>query len=469
MSIAALPTPGFDLDAILAPIPGNLPAGRNLRDIMNSTYATLQARMVQADNASFRRTLSTKEAKEKFWSEEVIVPGLRALREESKDLDIAAWVARGLVQTQGALGLYVGLRLIEGLHQRYWTNLYSEPPDSGIEPLGLEVQEHRRSILSGLDEELAKGLNVFEFLPAATPGKPLHFRSFQNAKEQKAKNENDSQAFDDYQTAVAANRRSRFESALGYLREAKALLDRAAVEIAARYDILAKKKNAPYFSMLEPVLVSVIAYLEELLPWAQPDPVSAPQTPSSPAEAGSPSSSLTGTAVRVEVASPSVTVIYTPRDRADALDMLRDVAVYLQKQEPLSPVPYLLCRAIHWGQMPTLKEWIEELLSEKSTEADPLRLVFGSSAFESPNSNGKYAPKSRADAFQRLSDIAVFLQINEPLSPLPALIQKAIRWGCRLSHDGWLAEVLGKDPALLALSRTILGIVPKAEPSGLAK
>ncbi|WP_432261363.1 ImpA family type VI secretion system protein [Cupriavidus sp. TMH.W2] len=51
-------------------------------------------------------------------------------------------------------------------------------------------------------------------------------------------------------------------------------------------------------------------------------------------------------------------------DRAHAYRLIRDVADYLARQEPHSPTPYLLRRAVRWGQMP-LADLMQEILREE--------------------------------------------------------------------------------------------------------
>ena len=59
---------------------------------------------------------------------------------------------------------------------------------------------------------------------------------------------------------------------------------------------------------------------------------------------------------------PMVSSSGTFANREEAYQMLRQVASYLQRTEPHSPVPYLLERAWAWGHMP-LPELLQELIS----------------------------------------------------------------------------------------------------------
>ncbi|MBK1660896.1 hypothetical protein CKO45_22000, partial [Paracraurococcus ruber] len=58
-------------------------------------------------------------------------------------------------------------------------------------------------------------------------------------------------------------------------------------------------------------------------------------------------------------------------DREAAYQLLEEVAAYLERIEPHSPVPPLLRRAIGWGRM-ALPELLAELMQE---EGGPFRLL----------------------------------------------------------------------------------------------
>jgi type VI secretion system protein ImpA len=56
----------------------------------------------------------------------------------------------------------------------------------------------------------------------------------------------------------------------------------------------------------------------------------------------------------------SVTAI---KARQDAFRRLGEVADYFRRNEPHSPVSYLVQRAIKWGQMP-LEMWLEDVIKD---------------------------------------------------------------------------------------------------------
>jgi predicted component of type VI protein secretion system len=53
-----------------------------------------------------------------------------------------------------------------------------------------------------------------------------------------------------------------------------------------------------------------------------------------------------------------------PQNRQKALHQLEEIAAYFERIEPLSPLPYVIRRAVAWGNM-SLPEVLAELLSEE--------------------------------------------------------------------------------------------------------
>ena len=97
-----------DLDLLLAPFPGENPAGEELR--YRPVYDEIKEAR-RADDALDRGDWQ-HQLKVSDW-DRVIQLSVQALSEKSKDLQIAAWLAEALVKTRGFAGLIEGLKLIE--------------------------------------------------------------------------------------------------------------------------------------------------------------------------------------------------------------------------------------------------------------------------------------------------------------------------------------------------------------------
>jgi len=60
--------------------------------------------------------------------------------------------------------------------------------------------------------------------------------------------------------------------------------------------------------------------------------------------------------------------------RSDAYRLLEEIALYLQKTEPHSPTPYLIRRAIAWGEM-RFDELLPELVRDQGELSEIMKLL----------------------------------------------------------------------------------------------
>ena len=107
----------IDIDALLAPIPGDNPAGEDLR------YTRVYDDIKEARREDDLSALSGGKAKSADWNK-VFKLSVEALEKKSKDLQIAAWLAESLIRTEGFNGLSISLRIFTSLLRDYWENLY---------------------------------------------------------------------------------------------------------------------------------------------------------------------------------------------------------------------------------------------------------------------------------------------------------------------------------------------------------
>lgn len=61
---------------------------------------------------------------------------------------------------------------------------------------------------------------------------------------------------------------------------------------------------------------------------------------------------------------------------------------------------------------------------------------------------------AREEAFRMLAEAAGYFREAEPHSPVPYLVERAIKWG-RMPLEGWLAEVVKSDDVMLSLRETL--------------
>src|SRR5947209_17074524 len=118
---AGSPAPVMDVAALLAPIPGDKPAGENLQ------YSGIYDEIREARRADDNVTKGDWEHEPKLaeWPK-VVSLSTEALTNKTKDLQIAAWMMEALVQLHGFVGARDGLKFIRGLHEQYWDRMYPQ-------------------------------------------------------------------------------------------------------------------------------------------------------------------------------------------------------------------------------------------------------------------------------------------------------------------------------------------------------
>ncbi len=115
-----------DLDAILRPIPGDSPAGTDLR------YEPVYEEIREARRGEDPLAAGGAESKQADW-ERVRDLSAKALTAKSKDLQIAAWLTEALLRTEGFQGFAAGLKALTGLLDGYWDTVYPVPEEGDLE------------------------------------------------------------------------------------------------------------------------------------------------------------------------------------------------------------------------------------------------------------------------------------------------------------------------------------------------
>jgi type VI secretion system protein ImpA len=118
----------IDMNALLQPIPGDSPAGEDLR------YAPVYEEIREARRSEDPLAMGDwqRELKTADWSR-VVSLATEALTSRTKDLQIAAWLCEALVMTGGFGALFQGLALVTGLQERFWDTVYPLIEDGDLE------------------------------------------------------------------------------------------------------------------------------------------------------------------------------------------------------------------------------------------------------------------------------------------------------------------------------------------------
>jgi type VI secretion system protein ImpA len=150
----------------------------------------------------------------------------------------------------------------------------------------------------------------------------------------------------------------------------------ACLDLVGKIDALCDEKledESPGFSKLKGALTEVRQVVHQLLEKKrekEPDPVEAApaEAAAAPAEGGGAEGG--DESAPAAVGSLAIPLVGEPADRRQAVGGILAAATFLRKKEPLSPAPYLILRALRWGELRSA----ESLVDSPLLEAPPTEL-----------------------------------------------------------------------------------------------
>lgn len=335
-----------DLSVLLQPIGEDSPAGEDLRLVAaDQTFAQLEEFKRESDPLLD----PGGEAKAADWNA-VVNLCRSALAEKTKDLELAAGLTQGLLYTTGWPGLRDGIELIRGLIDAFWDHLHPGWDEGEVIPA---VRARPLSWLGSSQDFLLAVKRVP--LTAPIGDQPRSWYDYEQSRRvDEAATKSDPSTHQEllasglipgeqWRSSIAGTPLERLEETIAELaacREALVALESLCDE---RFG-----DDAPYLLDLRNLLDDEHDYLvkfkagqlevaDEVAPEAMGEgPVGAAAgvepvgTPPAAAAAGS--------------SGPI-------RNRDEAFRRLREVADYLRRTEPHSPVAALVERAVRWGNM----------------------------------------------------------------------------------------------------------------------
>ena len=359
-----MPSPAvLDLEALLAPIAGNNPAGESVR--YAGVYDAIQEAR-RADDDLNKGEWQT-EAKVADWRA-VINLATEALGTKCKDLQIGAWLVEALSKRHGFAGLTEGLNLLRELQEQFWDGLYPQIEDGDL--------EFRAGPLNWLNEKLPASIRAIALTAGNPPyalndwdeSRKIDNLGRQNPEAMQAAIAEGKITGEQFDKSAEATDRAFFEELFEDLAQSKEQLGRLEKSVDEKFGphapSLIKVRNA--IDDCYQVVGGILKRKREEDPAYKPDSihtmVQAP-IPSIPA------STDMNTATSHDNGQPMTVSANTswfgePRNRDEAFQRLAILAAYLKRVEPQHPVTYLLERAVRWTKMP-LDQWLGEVVSNQ--------------------------------------------------------------------------------------------------------
>lgn len=307
------------------------------------------------------------ELKSADW-EQVITLSAQGLAQQSKDLMLVAWLSEGLAQRHHFEGITFGLTLAERTLQGFWDTLYPQLEE------GLDERAARLAWLKTTLADIVGGLPITQGQNFGVlrydESRHVENLALQNPKSMQT-------ALDEGKINAEIFQRSVVLSDSDHLRQ-KAAQIAASLQACTQLQLTVDRlfgHEAPSFATLADMLSRASQLAEKLLKDRGID--LAPAVPAAPeplpdaSTAQAPGATLDTPAQTVSPA-PLRT---TPLTRDEAFTVLAGVAQYFKQNEPQSPVPYLIERAIKWGNMP-LEGWLSDVIKDNNV-VDTIRDVLG--------------------------------------------------------------------------------------------
>lgn len=371
-AVLAPPPVAPDLEALLAPVPGDDPAGALLR--YDATYDRIREAR-RADDPSLPQGLWTHELKRAEWP---LAADLcrEALETRSKDLQLGAWLAEAWTGEHGFAGAAAGLAALLALCEHYWDGAW--PRGESAE----ETAEARARVFEWLDGRLAELLAATPVTrPEIEDAGTFAWRDREAALRLENLGRRDPNAVRAAE-AKGAVTLARFDRSVGLtptpFHAARAAALAKAAYATSRLQALLDERcgaDAPGLLRLSALLTALRGWTEGVLSTRPREDPPAPEpamppTPDAAPEAAEAAPPPAEAPAVVRVAHPA-----RPASRDEAYRWLATAADYLAATEPHSPVPHLVRRAVAWGRL-SLPELFLEFLRQ-GYDLNALRTLLG--------------------------------------------------------------------------------------------
>jgi type VI secretion system protein ImpA len=445
-------------DDLLNPIPGENPSGESLR------YAPVFDKIKEARRAD-------DDAPQGEWQFErktadyalAIKLAGEVLATKSKDLQVAAWLTEAMLRKEGFQGLKASLELLKGLIENFWDTLYPELDDGDaemraapLEWLGTRMEPALRSV-----PLTSKGANWFQFKESRAVG-------YEAAADTDAKAEARS-------TAIAEGKMSGEEwdgavagTPKAFYAEMEETLD-GILDVLEVLNIICEEKFgdvAPSFGPMRTTVEEIRHTVHGLLQKKRE------VEPDEGAEAAVSEESGEGPAAEEETPATRSPALHKPAaepvDTDDAFQRVTAVAGYLRRNDPSSPLPYLLLRGLRWGELRAAGTDVDanlleapptgtrQALKKAANDSDsPQVLELGEAAMGLPCGRGwldlqRYVFRAANELGYYQVAAAIRAEVNGLLADYPALRQATLLDDTPAANpetQAWLDEIAAAPPA----------------------
>jgi len=368
----------IDVEALLAPIPGENPGGEDVRRTLYD-----EVKEARRSDDGLDQGIWKQDVKIADWGN-VVRLTRDALQNRSKDLNLGCWLTEAVTHQTGLAGLQAGLRLLAGLLDRYWDVMY---PEIDTESPGEEFLAR----VNSLEDFDRKGSFALREVPVTRGrGSGLNLRQWDESRPFDVPNarlgsldaETQARLAELRRTAEAEHKmsgeefhREREGTPKAWYVSAVAEIERCKEAYAALQSVVDARFGNQAFGLreIEKAIAAVHGFLELTLKEKrilEPDPVEGEGGEAAEGGAGDGGDGGGGGGGPARAAGGGGPI----GSREDALRRLTEAAEYIRRTEPQSPVPLLVFRAVGWARMP-LQGWLAEVVKDESALGSILELL----------------------------------------------------------------------------------------------
>jgi type VI secretion system protein ImpA len=359
----------LNLEELLAPVEGDLPAGPEARS--SNEYAQVESAYRAADDPVVLSPGADVDAPGADF-EDVIEPAREFLKNQSKDLSVATYLASSLLHVEGFSGFADGVELVQGLLERYWDGLHP-----GV--------EGRAAVLEWFgSDDVAYAISL---VPLTDIGPNLRLPEYKAWLKEEAEGESgggwasdDEEEGEDFSSAFGQTSREWYVELVTSLNRCSGAVE-SIVELG-KEKFQEVDVQAPPMKPLREALAQVSKAAEDLLARKPGPPIPAETEVEEEADAAGTGAKGTEGASPGEVGGRGT--LAQPTTPEDAANLILLGARFLRRERPGDPGPYLLVRGFRWGELRAQGDHLDpRILQAPSTQQRTrLKTLFLDQEFE---------------------------------------------------------------------------------------
>ena len=346
---------------LLAPIPGDNPSGV---DVRYDTKLLLYDKIKEARRQDDALAQGDWQHERKVADFPLVAKlAQEALATQTKDLQLAAWLAEAMLHMESFGGLRQGLTLCNGLVANFWETLYPPIEDGDMELRAAPLEWLGTAIDFPLKSTalVKSGYDWFKYKESRLIGYDDPSKS---DKERKSREEK----IADGKMAAEVFDKAFVETPKAFYLQSEKELDGCLVTLQGLDKLCDEKfgNSGPSLGKLKSGLEEVRHTVHTLLEKkreTEPDPIEA-----ATAVAGASGETVAASGGASAAAAPGITIsVLTssePADRREAIATVAKVAALFRKMDPSSPAPYLMMRGLRWGELRAAKNLSDSTLLE---------------------------------------------------------------------------------------------------------